>query len=129
MNKDRDDRSFGTLFSELSDEIKHLVSEELVLLKNEMADKMMHAVKDVVFLAAGGMVLYTGFLGLIASLITGIGVGIALWLSALIVGLMLAVIGYMLIQKGLRDLKRQTFVPRGTIASIKAETRWIKEHL
>ena len=129
MNKDKDDRSFGTLFSELSEEIKQLVREELVLMKNEMADKMMRAVKDAVFLAAGGMVLYTGFLGLIAAFISGIGTGIALWLSALIVGLVLALIGYVLIQKGLRDIKRLDFVPRRTIASIKAETRSIKEHL
>ncbi len=129
MNKDRNDRSFGTLFSELSEEIKQIVREELVLLKNEMADKMVHVVKDAVFIAAGGMVLYTGFLALIASFITGIGIGTALWLSALIVGLVLAVIGYVLILKGLRDLKQQHFVPSRTIASIKAESRWIKEHL
>lgn len=130
MNKNKDDRSFGTLFSELSEEIKHLLREELVLMKKEMADKMMHAVKGAVFLAAGGMVLYSGFLGLIAASISGIGAGgIALWLSALIVGLVLAVIGYVLVQKGLRDLKQLDFVPRHTIASIKAETRWIKKHL
>ncbi len=129
MNKDIGDRSFGTLFSELSEEIKQLVREELVLMKNEMAHKMVHAVKGTVFLAVGGMVLYTSFLGLIASIISGIGTGIASWLSALIVGLVLAVIGYLLVRKGLRDLKRLDFVPRQTIASIKAETRWIKEHL
>jgi hypothetical protein len=129
MNNDGGDRSFGTLFSELSEEIRQLVREELVLMKKEMTDKMMHAVKDTVFLAVGGMVLYTSFLGLIASFISGIGTGIELWLSALIVGLALGVIGIVLLQKGLRDLKRLDFVPRQTIASIKAEARWIKEHL
>jgi len=50
-----------------------------------------------------------------------------LWLSALLVGLVVVIIGYILIQQGVRALKRVDLTPRETIQSLKEDTEWAKE--
>jgi len=59
--------------------------------------------------------------------IIGLGQLIPMWLSALIVGLVVVGIGYMLIQSGLTALKRIDPTPRETIESLKEDKEWVKE--
>jgi hypothetical protein len=55
--------------------------------------------------------------------------GLPWWLSALLVGLVVVGVGYMLVQKGLSALKHEDLAPRQTIESIKEDTRWAKEQV
>ena len=55
--------------------------------------------------------------------------GVPLWVSALIVGLVVAGIGYVLVQRGLSALKRQDFAPRQTLETLKEDTQWAKEQM
>jgi len=121
------DQSLEIAIAELLDEIQKFIKEEVALMKTEMHDKLMHTIKDAAFLIAGIVVLCTAFLALVGFLISGIGAVVALWLSALIVGLALAVIGYLLIRKGLKNLKKEDLVPHKTIASVKEIIHWMKE--
>jgi hypothetical protein len=54
---------------------------------------------------------------------------VPLWASALIVGGIVAVVGYLLVQKGISALKQQDLTPRQTIQSIKEDTQWAKEQI
>jgi hypothetical protein len=49
------------------------------------------------------------------------------WLSPLIVGGLLAIVGYVFIQKGISTLKQETVVPERTVDSIKADKEWMEE--
>lgn len=119
--------SLGELFGELSRETTTLVRQEVQLAKVEMTQKASQIGKDVGFLAAGGMVLYAGFLALIAALIVGLGqAGLPWWVSALIVGLIVAGIGGFLVMRGLDDLKNQTPVPEQTIQTLREDQEWAK---
>ena len=55
--------------------------------------------------------------------------GVPLWLSALVVGAIVAVIGYVLVQRGLSALRHEDLAPRQTIESLKEDTQWAKEQV
>jgi xanthine/uracil permease len=118
----------GELFSELSRETSTLVRQEVALAKTELTAKASQVGRDVGFLAAGGAVAYAGLLAIIAGIIILIGDLINnTWLSALIVGLIIAGIGYYLVQKGLSDLKNANLAPEQTIESLKENKEWVQE--
>ncbi len=123
----RDDRSLGELFSELSQETTALIRQEVNLAKTEMSQKASRVGKDVGFLAAGGAVAYAGLLAIVAGVIALVGLVIPLWLSALLVGIVVAVVGYVLVRRALDALKREDFAPRETIETLKEDQRWAKD--
>ena len=127
MDRQQDQRSLGDLFSELANETSTLVRKELQLAKTEMTHKATSVGKDAGMIGAGGALAYAGLLAVIAAVIIGLGQLIPMWLSALIVGLVVIGIGYMLIQRGLTALKQIDPTPRQTIDTLKEDAEWAKE--
>ena len=127
MQGPRDDRSLGELFSELAQETSTLVRQEVNLAKTEMSQKASRAGKHAGVLAAGGALAYAGLLAILAALIVLLDNVMPLWLSALLVGLVVAVVGYLLIRRALDALKREDFAPRETIETLKEDQRWAKD--
>ena len=123
----RDDRSLGELFSELAQETTTLVRHEVNLAKVEMSEKASRAGKHVGFLAAGGAVAYAGLLAILAGVIFLLNAVMPLWLAALLVGLVVAVVGYFLVRRGLDALKREDFAPRQTMETLKEDQQWAKD--
>ena len=122
----RDDRSIGELFAELAQETATLVRQEVQLAKTEMSQKASRVGKDVGFLAAGGAVAYAGLLAILAGVIFLLGLAIPLWLSALLVGIVVAIVGYFLVKKGLDALKQEDLAPQETITTLKEDKEWAK---
>ncbi len=130
MQQSKDERSLGELFGDLARDMGTLVSQEITLARTEMTAKASRVGKDIAFLAVGGMIAYAGLLAIIAAVILLLGSnGVPWWLSALIVGLVVAGIGYFLVQRGLSALKREDLTPRQTIESLKEDTQWAKEQV
>jgi hypothetical protein len=123
----RDDRSLGELFSELSQETTTLIRQEVNLAKTEMSQKASRVGKHIGVLAAGGAVAYAGLLAIIAGVIALLGLAIPLWLSALLVGLVVAGAGYFLVRRGLDALKQEDLAPRETIQTLKEDKEWAKD--
>lgn len=127
MQRQEDTRSIGELFAELASETTNLVRQEIALAKTEITQKATSAGKDVGMIGAGGALAYAGLLALVAALIIGLGQVIPMWLSALIVGLVVVGIGYMLIQRGLTALKNIDPTPRQTLETLQEDKEWAKE--
>ncbi len=125
--QDRDERSLGELFSELAQDTSTLVRKEVQLAKTEMTQKASKVGKDVGFLAAGGAVAYAGLLAILAGVIVLLGQAIPMWLSALLVGLVVAGVGYFLVRRGLDALKQEDLAPRQTIETLKEDGQWAKD--
>ncbi len=124
----KEDRSLGELFSQLSQETTTLVHQEVELAKTELTHKAARLGKDVGFLVAGGAVGYAGLLALIATIVLALGqAGMPWWLSALVVGLIVAGIGGALVWKGLNNLKHESIAPEETIETLKEDAAWAKE--
>lgn len=125
----RQERSLGELFSELSQETSTLIRQEVQLAKAEVTRKATKAGKEVAFMAAGGFVAYAGFLALIAAAIFGVAEFLPLWLSALLIGVIVAGVGYLLLQKGMNGLKEINPAPRRTIETLKEDKEWLKQQV
>jgi len=127
MEQPRETRSLGELFADLSRETTTLVRQEINLATTEMTHKATRVGKDVGFLAVGGAVIYAGFLAIMAALILILAHWMPWWVSALIVGGVIAGVGYGLVQKGLAALKQEDVAPRETLQTVKENVEWAKE--
>ena len=127
MQGGRDERSIGELFAELSQETATLVRQEVNLAKAEMSQKASVVGKNVGFLAAGGAVAYAGLLAIIAGIIALLGLLIPYWISALVIGLIVAGIGGFLVRKGLAALQQESFAPEETIETLKEDKEWMRD--
>jgi hypothetical protein len=129
LRRTGEDRSIGELFGELSQDMALLVRQEAQLAKTEMQQKLSKATTDLVSLATGGIVAWLGGLALTAFLILLLidPIGVKPWLAALIVGVVLALIGGLMLQRGLKELKRTDPTPRRTVETIKDDIQWAKE--
>jgi hypothetical protein len=130
MSTVKDDRSLGELLGDLGRELGMLVRQEITLARAEVSEKVALVAKDLGYLAIGGAVAYAGFLAIIAAVIIGLAaVGLPWWLSALLVGAIVAGIGYMLVQKGLTALRNQDLGPKHTVESLREDAQWAKEQV
>ncbi len=125
----REDRSIGELFGQLSQDMTLLFRQEVQLARAEMSDKISQLTTNLISVAAGGFVAYLGGLALVAALILAIRdlANISLAVSALIVGAVLAIAGYIMLQRGMKELKRVDLAPRRTVESLKDDVQWAKE--
>jgi len=125
----RQERSIGELFGQLTQDLSLLVRQETQLAKTEIQGKISRASRDLVALAAGGIVALIGGFALAAAIILLLvdPVGLEPWVAALLVGVLLAGGGYVMLQKGLRDLKTVDPAPRRTVESVKEDIQAIKE--
>jgi hypothetical protein len=125
MAEKSEERSLGELFSELSRETATLVRKEMELATTELTAKAQRATANIGMAAAGGALAHAGFLVLLAALVIGLSaLGIAAWVSAIVVGLVTCGFGFLLVQKGLGALRRTRVAPRQTIESIKETATW-----
>lgn len=124
-----EERTLGELFGELSQDVALLVRQEARLAKTEMQQKLSNVTTDLVSLATGGVVALVGGLALTAALILLLidPVGLKPWLAALVVGVVLGVAGWVMLQRGIKDLKRTDPTPRRTVETIKDDIQWAKE--
>jgi uncharacterized membrane protein YqjE len=124
-----DQRSVGELFGQLSQDLALLVRQEAELARTEVQAKMSRLTTDLVSLATGGIVALIGALALAAAVVLLLvdPIGLAPWLAALLVGVVLGAIGYVMLQKGLRDLKGIDPTPRRTVESLKEDIQLARE--
>ena len=124
-----EERSIGELFGELSQDMGLLVRQEAQLAKTEMQAKLSKVTADLVALASGGLVALVGGLAITAAVILLLidPIGLKPWLAALLVGAMLGIAGWVMVQRGLKDLKQTDPTPRRTVETIKDDIQWAKE--
>ena len=123
------ERSLGELFGDLTREMTNLVRQEIALATTEMGQKASTVGKNVAYLAVGGLVAYAGLLAVVAAIVLALGNFIPIWLSALVVGLVIAGIGYVLVQQGISALKRADLAPRQTLETLKEDAEWAKHQM
>jgi uncharacterized membrane protein YqjE len=123
----REERSIGALFAELSQKTTTLVRQEIQLAKVEMSQKASRVGKNVGFLLIGSVVAYTGLLAVVGAGIILLGQVIAYWLSAAIIGVVIAAVGAVLIVKGANTLRQEEPTPRETVETLQEDKEWLKD--
>jgi Putative Actinobacterial Holin-X, holin superfamily III len=125
----KQERSLGELFGQLSQDMTLLVRQEIQLARSEISEKLSRFTTNLISVAAGGFVAYVGGLALVAALILALHdlANISLAVSSLIVGAVLAIAGFLMLKRGMSELKRVDIAPRRTVENIKEDVQAIKE--
>ncbi len=124
----REERSFAELLGQLSEDVSLLMRQEVQLAKAEMSHKLTRVTGDAVKLGTGALVALIGGLTLVSAVVLGlVALGVPPWLSALIVGAVLGGVGYSMLGRGVRDIKRVDPTPHRTVNTLKDDLQWVKE--
>ncbi|MDX5378186.1 MAG: phage holin family protein, partial [Halomonas sp.] len=107
--------SIASLFTNLARDVTSLVRKETELAKVEMGEKTSQAMGALASIAIAGAVLLSGFLVLLAAAVFGLNTVLppdtTPWLSALIVGGVVVLIGFIMLQAGRKKLKQENLMP------------------
>lgn len=129
-----DGRSIAALFRGIIEDTRTLLRQEVRLAGAEVSEKASAAGRNAASIAMGGAVAFAGVLFMLGAVTAGLYVGlaqfidtgIALWVAPLIVGTVVALVGWALIRKGVSTLKRMRVVPERTRDSLKETGRWMQ---
>jgi hypothetical protein len=123
-----DDRSLKELFGDLTNSVSTLFRNEIALARAETSEKINHALIAAGSLAAGGILALAALIVLLQALVIALTeLGLAPALAALIVGGGVAIIAFVLIYKGINDLKASNLAPSRTVESLRRDAQMIKE--
>ena len=125
----KEEQSLGDLFSELASSTGTLVRQEVALAQAELTQKATSVGKNVGFLVVGGAVGYAALLAFIAAAIIGLSYFVAAWAAALIVGVVIGVVAFILILSALSALKKTNLTPRETVETLKEDAQWLKNQV
>lgn len=133
----KEERSIGQLLKELTHETSTLLKQEVDLAKTEMSEKASRVGSNLGEVAKGGSVALLGAIALLLAVIYGLGAILnnflspetASWLAPLIVGAILAGVGYSMIKKALETLKRESLAPKKTTQSLQENKEWLKQKI
>jgi hypothetical protein len=138
MNDPAPASTLGALLSELRDESTTLLRQEVALAKAELGEKASELGHSAVGVAIGGAVAYAGGIVLLIGLgaLAGRGLArlglsddVATWFGFIIVGAVVALIGWSMLAKAKRALQPKNLVPRETMASLQDNQRWARRKI
>lgn len=125
----KEERSLGELFSELASETSALIRQEVSLAQVEMTQKATKIGKNVGFLVVGGSIAFAAFQAILAAIILGLSYFIPAWIAALIVGVVVAIVAYLLVSSALAGLKNVNLTPQQTVETLKEDAEWLKKEV
>ena len=131
MNENRslENRPLGDLFGDLATEMSNLVRQEVALAKVEVAQKAKYVGRNVGYLVVGGAVAHVALLAIVAAIIMLLANVLPYWGAALLVGVVIGVVGWLLIGKAMMALQNADLTPRETVETLKEDATWMKEQI
>jgi uncharacterized membrane protein YqjE len=121
------ERSTGDLLKELSDHTTTLVKQEIDLAKAELSEKGKKAGKGVGMFGGAGLFGVFSFAALTTCIIAALESPLNLWLAALIVAVVYAVIAGVLALQGRNKVQEAgPPVPEQATESVKEDVEWAK---
>ena len=121
-------KSIPELFSELVDHLPRLFRKEVQLAKAEAAEKVQQATGAIAYMAIGGVVLLASLIMLLHAIVAWLVVlGIDVQWGSLIVAVVVGIVGYILLQKGMSDIKASNLTPNRTVEQLRPDARATKE--
>ncbi|WP_346425836.1 phage holin family protein [Methylocaldum sp. 14B] len=129
------DSSLAGLLTDFTRELSTLVRQEGQLMKAELSEKVSEAGAGVGSLTVGGAIVFAGFLTLLLAAVAALNDimgAVAVdnpWLSPLIVGSIVLIIGLVLLQKGRSNLKAKNLMPKKSGESLRRDSEVLREHI
>ncbi|MBV7411088.1 phage holin family protein [Maritimibacter sp. DP1N21-5] len=121
-------KSAGSLLSDALAHVSSLVRSEVDLARAEVNENLKSAGVAIGMIVGAVVVALTALNILSAALVAALTeAGIPGGWSALIVGVVFAVIAYVMLQKGTNDLKLSSLAPTRTARNVKRDAQAVKE--
>jgi uncharacterized membrane protein len=114
------------LLGQLGGDIASLVRKEAELVRAEVSEKVKAAGKAVVDLAAGGLLLIAALLVLLQALVLALSKLMDPIWAALLVGLVVAGVGYLLVRTGMKAISLKGLAPDRSARQLKKDAHLIK---
>lgn len=121
-----DDRSLGEIFSDVANDLSTLIKQEMELAKTEMKDEFKKAGKGAGLLGGAGFGGYMVLLFLSLTAVFALDEGMPLWLAALIVTVVWAIIAAVLAVVGRKELRRSNPQLPKTQQTLKEDAAWAR---
>ena len=128
-NRPVENRPLGDLFSDLASDMSNLVRQEVNLAKLEVTEKAKYLGRNVGYLVVGGAVAYAGMLAVIAAIIMLLDQYMPAWGAALLVGVVVALIAWLMIGKAMSALQEADLTPHETVETLKEDASWMKQQI
>jgi hypothetical protein len=116
-----DEVSVPTLLRSLAGDATTLTRKEVALARTEVRESISDLKTGIVSSAAGGGVMFAGFLFLMLSATMALATMMEAWLAALLVGGAVTLFGVILILTGKKKLEAENFRPDRTVKSMKKD--------
>lgn len=129
MQATNENLPIGTLVADLGRETSTLIRKELELAKTELVETATTAGRPVKLLAFGGAIANAGAVGVLAAATIALREVLPLWLAALAGGLVFSVLGLIVIQVALRNIKEIRPVPTQALQAMKENKLWLKQQI
>lgn len=110
------------LLRRLGEDLATLLRKELALASSEISQTVTDAQRGIASVAMGGAVLFAGLIFLLLAATAALAQVVETWLAALIVGGVVAVIGYAMLAAGKRKLKPSALKLERTQQSLREDT-------
>jgi uncharacterized membrane protein len=122
-------RSVPEVLQDIVGNIQEIIRSEFTLAKVEIKQEAARAKSPVIMCLVGGALgLYAlGFL--LVTAVFGMATVMPIWIAALIVGAVLAVVSIVLLSAAAKRLKHVHKVPERTIETLKENVQWAKEQI
>ncbi|EKV30883.1 hypothetical protein C882_4220 [Caenispirillum salinarum AK4] len=122
------DRSIPELLRDLTNQYSQLMRDEFALMKAEMSQKVSQVSNGAVMLGVGAVLGLAALIFLLLAATLALANAVAPWLSALIVGGATLLVALIVINKGKSNLKTANLQPKRSMASVREDARFTKEH-
>ena len=124
------DRSTPGLMADLLDQVTQLFRKEVQLFRAEMGDKANQAIVAAGSILAAAVIAITALNVLAVALVAALtNAGIPAPWSAVIVGVGLAVLAYVMARKGIENLKTGSLAPERTTRAAARDVSMVKEKI
>jgi uncharacterized membrane protein YqjE len=120
-------RSIGELLRDLANDSTRLVRDEITLARTEAQEKVRQVSGAVAMMAIGGVLAIPAIVLLLQAVVTLLSNFMYDWVAMLLVGIVVAVIGYLLVRKGQNDLSASRLAPERTAANLRRDVNLVQE--
>jgi hypothetical protein len=120
------ERSIAEVLTDIVRNAQEIVRAEIRLARLEAWAEIKTAGQGAIWFAAGGIVSLLALVLLSMAGVYALAMVVALWIAALIMAAVAAVIGGLLIAAGLKQMRKVTLAMPRTVAAIKGSVEWAR---
>ncbi|WP_191061133.1 phage holin family protein [Geminicoccus harenae] len=124
------DRPITSLFSDLIENVTTLFRKEVQLAKAELSEKAGQVGTASASVGVGGVILLGAFIMLLHAIVAWLAVaGLGTHWGFLIVAIVVGIIGYVALQKGINNLKAARLMPTKTVEQLQRDAAVAREQV